>query len=219
MGMDRRSRNITTAVGLGLVMAVPTTAAAATTTAPATTAVPAIAASATVTTSLVQAASQRQLREGQRGEDVRAWQGSLNDVVDAGFIGLPRLAEDGSFGPATREATVALQAYLGIERDGIVGPKTRGGISGLLDSRPGVEQPGSRQLRAGLRGEDVREWQVVVNRLVREGRLDWPSLAEDGSFGPRTTEATIAVQALLGVDRDGVVGPVTRDGVAGLLDS
>lgn len=53
-----------------------------------------------------------------------------------------------------------------------------------------------------MRGDDVREWQQMASARGQ-------SLAADGIFGPKTEEATKAVQRSLGVTADGIVGPVT----------
>lgn len=63
------------------------------------------------------------LKQGSKGPQVKAWQNMLNRVK--GNIRLPGpLAEDGQFGPATKTATIALQKYVGVAADGVVGPKT-----------------------------------------------------------------------------------------------
>lgn len=74
----------------------------------------------------------RNLRQGDRGPDVRQWQETLERARRAGEIDVPRVALDGVFGPATRQATVAAQRRLGVTRDGIVGPVTFGGLGSLL---------------------------------------------------------------------------------------
>lgn len=62
---------------------------------------------------------------------------------------------------------------------------------------------GDRLLRLAepmMRGTDVKEWQL---RLLDHGQ----SLEADGIFGPRTEALTKALQARLGIEVDGVVGP------------
>lgn len=167
-------------------------------------------------------ANDRLLRHGQRGEDVRQWQSVLNRATAAGVLTHPRLVEDGIFGSNTTGATLALQRRLGIVQDGIVGPVTGDGVGGLIDgtSGPGAgESADDRLLRFGMRGDDVKGWQQGINRVVAAGRVEHPVIAEDGVFGENTRSATRAVQRVLGVSPDGIVGPITRDGVAGVLDS
>ena len=165
------------------------------------------------------AASDPLLRQGSRGPAVRDWQRVLDRAVVAGVVEAPRVASDGVFGPRTRAVTLALQARAGVVQDGIVGPLTRDAVAGLLDGgAPSTPAPeGDRLLRAGLRGQDVRDWQGAVNRAISAGHVEHRRLAEDGIFGRGTRAATVAVQRALGLDADGVVGPLTRDGLAGLL--
>lgn len=61
----------------------------------------------------------RNLKYGDRGEDVKDLQSRLNKRY-----GLS-LAEDGIFGVKTKEAIIKLQRINGLTPDGIVGPKTR----------------------------------------------------------------------------------------------
>ena len=63
------------------------------------------------------------LQNGSRGQSVRQLQFMLrvlSEYVDA----IPPIAQDGIFGPRTREAVVAFQRYVGLNPDGIVGPAT-----------------------------------------------------------------------------------------------
>ena len=60
----------------------------------------------------------RVLKYGSRGECVEIVQSLLNFLFDAG------LAQDGSFGPATEKAVKKFQKRYGLQRDGVVGPKT-----------------------------------------------------------------------------------------------
>jgi hypothetical protein len=66
------------------------------------------------------------IKQGTSGRAVLLWQQALNLVADA------RLAEDSSFGAATRDATLRFQRFFKLEADGVVGPKTRGMMEFLL---------------------------------------------------------------------------------------
>src|SRR5262245_14345369 len=61
-----------------------------------------------------------------------------------------------------------------------------------------------RVLKAGMKGEDVRDWQ---KQLQRDG---FAEVKADADFGPLTIGATKEWQAQRGLDPDGVVGPKTR---------
>lgn len=63
----------------------------------------------------------RFLVEGDSGESVRLIQGYINRIA-ASDPNIPSLAVDGIFGPATREAVIAIQRELGIDQNGAIGP-------------------------------------------------------------------------------------------------
>lgn len=63
------------------------------------------------------------LREGSRGQDVITLQYLLS-VISEYYPGIPSLAQDGIFGPGTKEAVTAFQRRMGLVADGIVGPAT-----------------------------------------------------------------------------------------------
>ena len=63
------------------------------------------------------------LRNGSRGNDVRLMQHYLN-VISTVHTSIPRLAEDGIFGPITERATREFQRIFRLAIDGIIGPIT-----------------------------------------------------------------------------------------------
>lgn len=63
------------------------------------------------------------LRQGDSGEKVRQMQHQLN-VISNGYPMIPKIAEDGVFGPATEEAVKTFQRIFGLAQDGIVGFRT-----------------------------------------------------------------------------------------------
>ena len=63
------------------------------------------------------------LRQGDSGEKVRQMQHQLN-VISNGYPMIPKIAEDGVFGPATEEAVKTFQRIFGLTQDGIVGFRT-----------------------------------------------------------------------------------------------
>lgn len=63
------------------------------------------------------------LQTGSTGEKVRQLQFMLR-VVSEYIDNIPRIAEDGIFGEATRNAVLAFQRFAGLTPDGIVGPAT-----------------------------------------------------------------------------------------------
>lgn len=75
------------------------------------------------------------LRQGSTGAAVRGLQESLNFVTRGGLIpGMmdPPLQVDGIFGPNTLARVVRFQTAVGLDADGIVGPKTATALVGTL---------------------------------------------------------------------------------------
>ena len=67
------------------------------------------------------------LKRGSRGQDV------LDVQYDLDFVGAdPPLVLDGIFGENTQAAVIDFQAANGLERDGIVGPVTRGALEASM---------------------------------------------------------------------------------------
>lgn len=63
------------------------------------------------------------LRNGSSGDKVRQMQRQLNVIADA-YPLIPKIAEDGIFGPATEEAVKVFQKIFGLTQDGVVGFQT-----------------------------------------------------------------------------------------------
>ncbi len=143
------------------------------------------------------------LRVGSRGQEVEAWQKIL---VGAGL--LPASGVDGRFGPQTEAATRTFQTRIGVTADGIVGPATREATARLLAwlaaAKPIPAVPPYPGIaRRGDRGGQVRVWQDTLN-----GRAA-ARLAVDGVFGPATEAAVRAFQRREHLTADGIAGPAT----------
>lgn len=67
--------------------------------------------------------SQGNLQQGSRGQQVMQLQYMLR-VLSEYLPSIPRVAMDGIFGPATRDAVLAYQRFAGLTADGIVGQAT-----------------------------------------------------------------------------------------------
>lgn len=143
------------------------------------------------------------LRVGSRGPEVTAWQKIL-----VGASLLPASGVDGRFGPKTEAATRTFQTRIGVTADGIVGPATREATARLLawlaaaKPIPAVP-PYPGVARRGDRGGQVRVWQDTLND--RAGA----KLAVDGVFGPATEAAVRAFQRRERLAVDGIAGPAT----------
>ena len=63
---------------------------------------------------------------------------------------------------------------------------------------------GTRLLRRGSRGDDVKDLQTFMNNNIQA------NLVADGIWGPKTAAAVTAFQNEYNLQRDGIVGPQTR---------
>jgi len=145
----------------------------------------------------------RTLRRGDTGRDVRTLQTALTRAgYDTGSI-------DGVFGAQTERAVKRFQRVLGLEEDGIVGPRTWAFLTPFVDeSDPDV-------LRRGSRGSMVT---LLQNGLLRAG-YDLGDDGVDGLFGTKTQAAVRAFQAAQGLPQTGVVGVNTWTALAPYLDA
>lgn len=156
------------------------------------------------------------LRIGDSGPEVEAVQYYL------AFLGyfypqLPPIPITGFFDELTRDAVFTFQNEYGLPVTGVVDLNTyytiereyRNAVADLpanYQSAIGEPYPG-RFIVEGDRGEEVRVIQRYISRI---GRTDpaVPEIAVDGVFGPQTKAAVQAIQAQLGVEQNGAVGPV-----------
>lgn|GEM_PF-1089731 len=102
---------------------------------------------------------------------------------------------DGDFGWKTEAAVRAFQREYRLRVDGMVGPETWAMLMSEV-------QPGTRHLRQGHHGRDVKELQGLLQ--VHDYRVQ-----RHGFFGDETEDAVRAFQRRHTLREDGVVCPVT----------
>ena len=153
------------------------------------------------------------LRIGSRGDNVLIMQQYLNSISSR-YPSIPRLAEDGVFGPVTQSAVIAFQRQFGLTPDGVIGPITWNKIVDVRNSIGGGTPPTTPPpfpgtvLTLGSRGNSVLILQEYLNRIA--GRYPTISkLVVDGVFGSLTRNSVIQFQKLFGLTPDGTVGPIT----------
>lgn len=77
------------------------------------------------------------LREGDRGESVKVIQYVLSVVAEF-YSNIPSVAIDGIYGPATKNAVIAVQRMAGLPQDGVMGPQTWAALyrlyAGIVDT-------------------------------------------------------------------------------------
>ena len=176
----------------------------------------------------------RALRQGSGGNAVRTIQLRLNRIAN-NYPRIPRIYPvDGYFGPETEAAVRAFQEIFGLDPDGVVGKQTWYRIAYLYTAIARLAELNSEGLpleaaveifpdvlSAGMTGDAVRLLQYLV--AVIGYFYDTVSQAYiTGVFDADTVAAVRAIQALLGVPVDGIVGPVTWEGIGqlyrGILD-
>lgn len=170
-----------------------------------------------------------ELSEGMTGQAVQILQYFLS-IVGAYYDELPRISAeqvDGVFGPQTRDAVVAYQRMMGLPQTGVVDRATWNALVSTYESvvrirpisewLPGVAGFPSIFLVEGMRGEEVREAQLLINYIAR-AYPEIPSVTVDGIFGPGTRAAVVALQNLFGFPASGAIGPLTWEGMADLAE-
>ncbi len=166
------------------------------------------------------------LQRGDSGPGVRivqyylAFVGQFDDSI-------PVPSADGVFGPGTEAAVRAFQRREGLADDGIVGEGTyyrlydvyRQLVDSLPDGAGSAAKPfAGVSLVEGSRGEEVRELQLYLSTIARQYPAI-PNVTIDGDFGPSTDRAVRALQALVGLPQNGVVGIATWNAAAELYDN
>ncbi len=161
------------------------------------------------------------LRVGSTGLDVQTIQTYLNRIR-RNYPAIPAITDEaGVFQDSTRAAVTKFQSVFNLTPDGIVGKSTWYKISTLytavtrlaeLDSEGGSlgigTVPPSSILRQGSSGPDVITLQYLLD-FISEYYPEIPGLAQDGIFGSGTRQSVIAFQQAMGLNADGVVGPLT----------
>ncbi|SET80989.1 peptidoglycan-binding protein [Stigmatella erecta] len=140
------------------------------------------------------AASAPVLRQGATGSSVVQLQNLLRNHGH-------NVTADGAFGPKTAAAVKSFQQSRGLAADGVVGPKTWAALRSAPPSAQGA-------LKLGSKGPEVSQ---IQQQLRNHGY----NVAVDGDFGAKTQAAVKSFQQSRGLVADGIVGPKTRQALAG----
>ena len=161
------------------------------------------------------------LRLGSTGLDVQTVQTYLNRIR-RNYPAIPAITDPaGTFGESTRAAVTKFQSIFNLTADGIVGKATWYKLSDLYTSVTRLAEldsegttlgigtvPPSTVIRQGSRGQDVVTLQYLLNVISRY-YPSVPAPAQDGIFGSGTRQSVIAFQQAIGLNPDGIVGPLT----------
>lgn len=115
------------------------------------------------------AVSDRVLKHGEKGEDIRHLQDSLNRLGYRDHEGRA-LKEDGGFGDRTREAMQAYQQAHGLKADGIAGPQTLEALkkSGQAPLLSDPRHPDNAMFQQAIKGMEQLGPQAFKNRQELE---------------------------------------------------
>ena len=125
------------------------------------------------------------LRQGSTGSLVETLQQNINRLFPSA-----NLVVDGDFGPATDKAVRKLQATLGVDPDGIVGPNTRDAIDSALKD---LDLP---QDEPSVASDKVKHIQRLVNSFYDRESID-AEIPVDGLVSPGLKRAVLDLRALL----------------------
>ena len=167
------------------------------------------------------------LQEGSRGGGVRNLQYFLS-YLSQYYPTIPPVAVDGVYGASTTNAVRAAQETFGLPVDGVVGELTWNQIyrayRGIVTTIPleyveGFTVPyQGNPLRIGSEAEEVRLLQEYLN-YIAQSEPSIPTIPVTGYFGPRTQEAVIAFQILVGLEPNGLVQSTTWNALTDLYDT
>ena len=146
----------------------------------------------------------RVLGKGMSGDDVKWLQKALTKA------GYP-VNITGYFGIATDGCVRSFQRDNGLVQDGMVGPVTRAKLKAASASGGTNYPEPTRNLKKGLKGEDVKWLQWMLTRLGY-------TLTIDGDFGPVTEKKVRLFQQTAGLTVDGIAGPITRKALKALAN-
>ena len=138
------------------------------------------------------------------------------------YPAIPAITDkSGTFGESTAAAVRSFQKIFNLTQDGIVGKSTWYKISSVYAAVTRLAElnsegdtlgigtvPPDSVLRQGMQGADVITLQYLLN-VIAEYYPSIPAPTQDGVFGSGTRQAVMAFQQSMGLNPDGVVGPLT----------
>ena len=116
---------------------------------------------------------------------------------------------DGIWGDKTSTALKAYQTKMGLIANGICDAGTWAALCGESEEKERVDYSFTRNLKKGMRGEDVRALQELLNSL------GYNCGAADGVFGRKTLAAVKAAQRACHLTVDGIAGRNTIAALGG----
>ena len=136
------------------------------------------------------------LKEGSRGDAVKALQQKL---IRLGYLSG---AADGIYGGSTKAAVTAFQKANGLTADGAAGAKTLSAVDAAIAAQ-NTQTGADALLKKGSSGDAVK---ALQQNLIQLGYLTGEA---DGVYGTATKNAVRAFQAASGLSADGAAGAST----------
>ena len=141
------------------------------------------------------------------------------------YSSITPVAIDGAFGNETRQSVLSAQNTFGLLEDGVVGEATWNSIynayRGIVKTIPlnyvegnALPFPGII-LRVGSDNDSVLLLQQYIN-VIAQVFPEVNSVELTGFFGAQTDRAVKAIQTLVGLEANGVVGAITWDAITSL---
>ncbi|GKU30552.1 hypothetical protein CFB3_26590 [Clostridium folliculivorans] len=119
------------------------------------------------------------LKLGSIGDDVLLMQQFLN-VISSVYTSIPKLMEDGNFGPMTQSAVIEFQRLFGLATDGVIGPIT---WDRIVSERNRIiyEENNQDKNPKSLFGIDINEYTQNVQFNIIATQIDFLYLRASGS--------------------------------------
>lgn len=149
------------------------------------------------------------MKNGSAGSEVARIQKYIG-ALRVKYPSLPNLTVDGKFGAQTASAVKQYQGVARLSIDGMVGRNTwnaligdyNATVGGSADTYPGIP------LRPGMRGQDVRHMQQLLNELAQlYTAINTQTV--DGRYGGNMSAAVRRFQRQFGLSSDGILGSDT----------
>ena len=152
--------------------------------------------------------------------------------ISTNYPAIPKIYPvNGIFDAETQAAVKAFQRIFSLTPDGIVGPATWYKITSVYTAvlrlselnAVGVGlQDVSREfpevLKEGMQGSSIQLLQFYLSVLAAFNKTI-PGISIDGFFGPKTKDAVLSFQKLVGLYPDGIVGALTWDALISAYES
>lgn len=163
------------------------------------------------------------LREGSTGRAVRELQFYLF-ILSAYYASIPKIAIDGTFGPATTRAVRAFQQLMGLTVHGVVGQATWNKLyeqfTKLRESGPATTADTVAYPGTPFKEGDISDYVKYITFLLSYIAFFYPEVQSFGITDDFNSDVTVSVRSFqqrFGLTVDGIVGPITWDALVAVF--